>query len=84
MHLSVITGDIHAMAESRGMSKTGRKALSRWLPGIASAATDALGASRIETFEILTDVEQVTELFASFEDVRKGRIVNMSDAFGDL
>lgn len=72
------------MAESKGMSKTARKALSRWLPELAGAATDALGASRIETFEILTDVEQVTELFASFEDVRKGRIVTMSDAFGDL
>lgn len=72
------------MAESKGISRSKRKSLSGLLPGLAEAATEALGASRIETLEILTDVEQVSDLFASFEDIRKGHIVSLSDAFGDL
>ncbi|MCE3234873.1 MAG: hypothetical protein K0Q50_1053 [Vampirovibrio sp.] len=72
------------MSESKGISRSRRKALSSWLPGVAEAATEALGASRLETLEILTDVEQVSDLFASLDDMRKGRIVSMSDAFGDL
>lgn len=71
------------MAESKEMSKSKSKGLA-WLPSIAEAAANAVGASRLETLEIMTDVEQLSEMFASFEDVRHGRIVNMSDAFGDL
>jgi len=72
------------MAESKGMSNAKRQGLSRWLPTIADAAAGAIGETKLETLEILTDIEQVSELFASFDDVRLGRIVNMSDAFGDL
>ena len=72
------------MAESKGFSQSKQKGLSRWLPTVADVAADALGKTRLETLEILTDVEQVSDLFASFEDARLGRIVNMRDAFGDL
>jgi len=51
---------------------------------VAEAAAGALGKSRLETLEILTDIEQISDVFASFEDVRQGRIVSFSDAFGDL
>jgi hypothetical protein len=80
-------GSLDAMAESKGMSKSGRatrKGLASWLPTVADVVAGALGESRLETLEILTDIEQVSDLFASFEDARLGRIVNMSDAFGDL
>jgi hypothetical protein len=85
MQLSVITwGYSPDMAESKGLSESRRKALTRWLPGLAEVAVDRLGAARIETLELMTDVEQVGTLFASLEDMRRGHIVNMSDAFGDL
>lgn len=72
------------MAESKGMSKAKKQGLASWLPTIADVAAGALGETRLETLEILTDIEQVSDLFSSFEDVRLGHIVNMSDAFGDL
>jgi hypothetical protein len=77
-------GTVHAMAESKGMSESKSRGLGRWFPTVAQAAEGALGATRLETLEILTDMEQLSDMFASFEDVRHGRIVNMSDAFGDL
>lgn len=67
-----------------GNSNAERKATARWFPSIAAAATEAIGSARLETLEILTDVEQVSLLFASLEEARKGHIVTMSDAFGDL
>ncbi len=73
-----------AMSLSDGNTNAERKVATRWFSSVAAAATDAIGASRIETLEIVTDVEQVSLLFASLDDVRQGRIVNMSDAFGDL
>jgi len=45
MHMISDDRGYSRMAESKGMSKTSRKALSRWLPELAGAATDALGAS---------------------------------------
>ena len=85
MQLSVITwGYSPDMAESKGFSESRRKSLARWFPGIAEAAVDKLGASRLETLELMTDVEQVSTLFTSLDDMRQGRIVNMQDAFGDL
>jgi hypothetical protein len=72
------------MAESKRMSKTNRRDITRFLPSVAEAAAGALGKSRLETLEILTDIEQISDVFASFEDVRQGRIVSFSDAFGDL
>lgn len=68
------------MAVSKGIGKSRKKALARWFPSISEAAT----ASHVETLEILTDLDQVTAMFSSFEDVRQGRIVNMKSAFGDL
>lgn len=55
-----------------------------WLTSIAAAATEAIGSARLETLEIMTDVEQVGLLFSSMDDVRQGRVLNMSEAFGDL
>jgi hypothetical protein len=72
------------MANSKGMSKSKRKALGRLFPSIAAAAEGTRTAARLETLEILMDIDQVTDLLASFDDFRQGRIVNMSKAFGDL
>lgn len=72
------------MGESKGMANARRKVLSRWLPGVAEVAADRLGKARLETLEIMTDVEQVSTLFNSLDDVRRGHIVTMNDAFGDL
>lgn len=60
------------------------KAGAHWFASLAIAAADSVGAARLETLEIVTDVEQVSLLFASLDDARHGRIVNMSEAFGDL
>jgi hypothetical protein len=85
MQVSVITwGYVTDMGESKGIAKARRTALSRWLPGIADATADRLGKARLETLEVMTDVEQVSTLFASLDDVRRGHIVTMHDAFGDL
>lgn len=69
------------MPLSKGQAKT---SAGGWLASIAAAATEAVGASRLETLEIMTDVEQVSLLFSSLDDARQGRVVNMSEAFGDL
>lgn len=37
-----------------------------------------------ETLEILTDVEQVSDLLCSLDEARKGQVVSFSQAFGDL
>ncbi len=84
MHLSATSRGVDRMAISRGISKTRRKALAKWFPAIGAAAEDARTAAKLETWEILTDVEQVSNLFASFEDARQGKIVSMDQAFGDL
>ncbi|WP_303672904.1 hypothetical protein [Vampirovibrio chlorellavorus] len=55
-----------------------------WFSSVAAAAVDAVGASRMETLEIVTDVEQISMLLSSLDDSRSGRILSMSDAFGDL
>lgn len=57
---------------------------SSWFSSVAAAAVDAVGASRMETLEIVTDVEQITMLLSSLDDSRSGRILSISDAFGDL
>ena len=72
------------MAISRRMSRAKRKALAQWFPTIAEIAADERHAAKLETLEIMTDVEQVSTLFASMEDMRQGRIVGLKDAFGDL
>jgi hypothetical protein len=76
------------MGVSKGIAESRRKALGKWFPVAAEVArnlvNDARTASRLETIEVLTDLDQVTTLFASLEDWRSGQIVSMDTAFGDL
>lgn len=76
------------MGVAKGIATTQKKAISRWFPAIAGVADslvkDSRTAARLETVEILTDVEQVSSLFASMEDWRLGQIVGLDSAFGDL
>ena len=72
------------MAVSKGMSNSKRKALAKWFPTIAEVANNARTAAQLETVEIMMDIEQVSDLFASFEDLRQGRVVSLKNAFGDL
>lgn len=69
------------MPLSNGRAKTTGQS---WFSSLVAAAADAVGASRLETLEIMTDVEQVSLLFSSMDDARQGRVVNISEAFGDL
>lgn len=69
------------MPLSNGRAKTNDQS---WFSSVAAAVADAIGASRLETLEIMTDVEQVSLLFSSLDDARQGRVVNISEAFGDL
>ncbi|WP_373531385.1 hypothetical protein [Vampirovibrio sp.] len=70
------------MSLSNGNAES--KAGNFWFSSLAMAAADSIGASRAETLEIVTDVEQVSFLLASLEDARQGRIISMNEAFGDL
>ena len=64
------------MAVSKSLSKTKSKLLQRWFGEMSDATA--------ETVEILMDIEQVSDLLSSFEDVRKGALVSMESSFGDL
>lgn len=72
----------------KSIAKSKRKALGKWFPVIADVAHNLVNntktASRLETIEVLSDLDQVTTLFASLEDWRSGQIVSMDTAFGDL
>jgi hypothetical protein len=69
------------MGQSKGL--TGE--LFPTLAEIAARVTDGRRtAARLETLEILLDVEQVTDLLSSLDDLRQGNIVSMNSAFGDL
>ena len=72
------------MSSSKSNAKSGQKAIGRLFPTLAGIVADKVGASRLETLELMTDVEQVSQLFSSMDDKRQGRVVSMSDAFGDL
>ena len=72
------------MAISKRATKTQRKILEQWFPALAASAADERNAARLETLEILMDVDQVSSLFSSLDDVRQGRMLGMNDAFGDL
>ncbi|HEY9687067.1 MAG TPA: hypothetical protein V6C52_08845 [Coleofasciculaceae cyanobacterium] len=72
------------MAISKRMSRAKQKALGQWFPTIAEAAADERNAARLETLEILMDIDQVSSLFASMEELRQGKILGLQDAFGDL
>jgi hypothetical protein len=69
-----------SLSNGKAESKAGRY----WFSSLAMAVVDSIGASRAETLEIVTDVEQVSLLFAGLDDARQGRIISMSEAFGDL
>lgn len=64
------------MSRTFALEKTKLKLIERFFPD-ASAAT-------VETVEILMDIDQMSNLLSSFEDLRKGRIVSMQSAFADL
>ena len=68
------------MATAKSVSKTKQKLLARWFPTLSEARANAAA----ETLDILMDVDQVTTLFASLEDMRAGRVVNAKSAFEDL
>lgn len=76
------------MGVSKGIAKSKQKALAKWFPVIAEAAQNLVNddrtASRLETVEILADLDQVTTLFSSLDDWRSGQIVSIDTAFGDL
>ena len=61
---------------SAAVSKAKLKLLERFFPN-ASEAT-------VETVEILMDMEQMSTLLTSFEEVRTGKIIAAQDAFSDL
>ena len=76
------------MSTSRDISKGRRRGMANAFPILTELASGAMEhprtAARLETLEILMDVEQVSDLLSSFEDLSKGRITSMSSAFGDL
>lgn len=79
MHVG-ITGWMTLMAISKSISRSKQKLLSRWFPTLSEAQANATA----ETLDILMDVDQVTTLLSSLDDVRHGRVVGMNSAFGDL
>ena len=64
------------MAISKNLTQAKQKLLARWFPEVSDATA--------ETLEILMDIEQVSDILSSFDDLRKGQIVGMNSAFGDL
>ncbi len=64
------------MAFSNTAAHAKMKLLERFFPEATEAQT--------ETFEILMDIEQAGQILASLDDVRKGSILSMVEAFGDL
>ncbi len=79
-------GVFHAMATAQGATKKGAmgkgilqaklKLLERFMPDASEA--------QIETMEILMDLDQVSTMLSSLDEMRKGQIVSMSNAFSDL
>ena len=45
---------------------------------------DGVNATTVETAEILLDIQQMSDLLASLQDLRTGQLVNFSTAFEDL
>jgi hypothetical protein len=67
---------IDGMAMSHAGRRASQKLLARLLPELSAASA--------ETLEILMDVEQVSTLLASFDEVCKGQVVSFQQAFSDL
>jgi hypothetical protein len=72
------------MGASRNPTYTRLKGIGRLFPVLAEVLEQPRTAARLETLEIIMDVEQVSDLLSSWDDARKGRILSMQDAFGDL
>ncbi len=71
------------------MSQSGDTADSRrsakgFFSALHKAVCDPRNVARLETLEIMTDVEQVMDLLNGLDDLRKGRLASMKQAFGDL
>ncbi len=64
------------MAFSHSLTNGKIKLLERFFPEASEA--------QAETFEILMDLEQTGQVLASLDEARKGAIVSMAEAFGDL
>ena len=64
------------MAISKQLSRAKRKVIARWFPDVSDATA--------ETIEILMDIEQVSDILSSFDDIRHNRLLSMDKAFGDL
>lgn len=64
------------MAHTQALTHAKFKLIERFFPN-ASAAT-------VETMEILMDMDQMSMLLASLDEVRLGRVVSMQEAFSDL
>ncbi|MBY0450718.1 MAG: hypothetical protein K2X01_08860 [Cyanobacteria bacterium] len=63
-------------AMSKGVLQAKLKLLERFMPDASEA--------QIETMEILMDLDQVSSMLSSLDEMRKGQIVSMSNAFADL
>ena len=72
------------MGASRNPAYTRLKGLGRFFPVLADVMEQPRTEARLETLEILLDVEQVSDLLCSWDDARHGRVLAMQDAFGDL
>jgi hypothetical protein len=72
------------MGATRNPATAQLKGLAKFFPVLAEIMEQPRTAARVETFEILLDVEQVSDLLSSFDDARHGRVLAMQDAFGDL
>lgn len=64
------------MARAHVLSQAKLKLFEHAFPN-ASEAT-------METMEILMDMDQMSMLLSSMDDMRKGRVVELFDAFADL
>lgn len=64
------------MARAQVLSQAKLKLFEIALPN-ASEAT-------METMEILMDIDQMSMLLSSMDDMRKGQVVGLCDAFADL
>ena len=71
-----ITQAIEGVSMSISRQASRAKILSRWFPEVSDATA--------ETVEILMDVDQVGQLLNSLDELRRGQLVGLSDAFADL
>jgi hypothetical protein len=72
------------MGASRNPVYTRLKGLGRFFPLLADLLEQPRTEARLETLEILLDVEQVSDLLSGWEDLRHCRVLAMQEAFVDL